>query len=221
LNVKVSLKRLLPVGLYQALRLLRNEIRTYWLHRKGVSKARAYAQRSGLKLNIGCGGNRKRGWVNIDLSSEMDLSLDMRERIPLPDGSTTTIYSEHFFEHLEYPHDARRFLGECHRILETGGIFTLGVPDTQWALEAYVGPDDKGYFELAKAKWHPAWCQTRLEHINYHFRQGTEHRFAYDFETLHRVLAEAGFLNIRQRPFDRDLDAESRREGTLYVEATK
>jgi predicted SAM-dependent methyltransferase len=188
-----------------------------------MKKARAYAGRSSLKLNIGCGPNRKQGWVNIDLLPNVDLSLDMRERIPLPNSAATMIYSEHFFEHLDYPDDAGKFLAECHRLLEAGGTISLGVPDAQWALEAYVGPDDKGFFALAKSsEWHhPAWCQTRLEHINYQFRQGTEHRFAYDFETLRRVLEEAGFTNIRERAFDSNLDHESRKYGTLYVEATK
>jgi hypothetical protein len=44
---------------------------------------------------------------------------------------------------------------------------------------------------MAKRLWHPAWCQTRLEHLNYHFRQDTQHRFAYDYETLERVLGVA------------------------------
>ena len=152
---------------------------------------------------------------------DVDFSLDMREPMPFSDNSVAIVYSEHFFEHLDYPGPAERFLKECRRILKPGGTFSIGVPDTQSALEAYVGPDNKGYFTLAKAKWHPGWCQTRLEHINYHFRQGTEHRFAYDFETLNHVLTKTGFTNIRERIFDADLDHESRKDGTLYVAATK
>ena len=57
--------------------------------------------------------------------------------------------------------------------------------------------------------------------INYHFRQDGEHRFAYDHETLHHVLAEAGFRDIRRRAFDATLDTENRKIGTLYVDAEK
>ena len=42
--------------------------------------------------------------------------------------------------------------------------------------------------------WHPAWCTTRLEHINFHFRQGGEHKFAYDFETL-KTAPRAGRIH--------------------------
>jgi predicted SAM-dependent methyltransferase len=211
-----------PEGLRTALRLLRDEIGLYRSHRKGAKKARAYAGRTELRLNIGCGPNRKDGWVNIDIfSPQADLTLDMREPLPFADGSATIIYSEHFFEHLDYPGITKRFLKESYRILKPGGTFSVGVPDTQWPLEAYVGPDDRGYFPFAKAAWHPAWCETRLEQINYHFRQDGEHRFAYDFETLHHALSEAKFANIRQRAFDGNLDTENRKVGTLYVDAVK
>ena len=221
LNLKSSLRNRIPHGLYSALRLLRNEVNIYRLHRKGIKKARTYAGQSDMNLNIGCGPNRKQGWINIDLLPDVDLSLDMREAMPFSENSATIIYSEHFFEHLDYPEPAKRFLKECHRILKPGGIFSVGVPDTEWPLQAYVGPDDKNYFAWSKVNCLPEWCQTRIDDINYHFRQDGEHRFAYDYETLHHALMEAGFSNIRQRAFDAGLDTESRRIGTLYVDAVK
>jgi predicted SAM-dependent methyltransferase len=221
LNLKSSLRNRIPHGLYSALRLLRNEVNIYRLHRKGIKKARTYAGQSDMKLNIGCGPNRKQGWVNIDLLPDVDLSLDMREAMPFSENSAAIIYSEHFFEHLDYPEPAKQFLKECHRILKPGGIFSVGVPDTEWPLQAYVGPDDKNYFAWSKVNCLPEWCQTRIDDINYHFRQDGEHRFAYDYETLYHVLMEAGFSNIRQRAFDAGLDAENRRIGTLYVDAVK
>jgi predicted SAM-dependent methyltransferase len=211
-----------PSGLLAAVRLLRDEVRMYQRHRKGSKKASKYNAETNLKLNIGCGPNRKSGWLNIDLfSPRADLALDMREAIPFRGNSAAIIYSEHFFEHLDYPEPAKRFLKECRRILKPGGIFSVGVPDTEWPLQAYAGPDDKNYFAWSKENCLPEWCQTRIDDINYHFRQDGEHRFAYDYETLHLALMEAGFSNIRQRSFDANLDTEKRRIGTLYVEAVK
>jgi predicted SAM-dependent methyltransferase len=183
-----------PRGMRAALQQLRAEIDIYRRHRKSVGKARECFGRADLRLNIGCGPNQKPGWINIDLlSPHADLALDMREPMPFPDNSAAMIYSEHFFEHLDYPEPAKRFLRECHRVLRPGGTFSVGVPDTQWPLEAYVGPDDKNYFDWVKAIYRPEWCETRMESINYHFRQDGEHRFAYDFETLYRALCEAEF----------------------------
>jgi predicted SAM-dependent methyltransferase len=218
-----SLKKTLPVGLFSGMRLLGNEIILYRLHRKGVKKAKAYARKSGLKLNIGCGSNRKQGWINIDLSPEAELSLDMRERIPFDDNSAMMIYSEHFFEHLDYPNDAKHFLRECFRVLEHNGIFRVGVPDTLLPLLDYAGVGDGWWLRACKSKefWRPEWCKTPMDHINYHSRQDTEHRYAYDFETIESVLKETGFTEIEQCEFDPALDTKSRERGTLYVAARK
>jgi predicted SAM-dependent methyltransferase len=169
--VSASLKNRLPVGLSSGIRLLRNEIILYRLHRKGVKKARAYTGKSGLKLNIGCGPNRKQGWINIDLSSEAELSLDIRERAPFDDGSAMVIYSEHFFEHLDYPNDAKHFLRECFRVLEPNGIFRVGVPDTLLPLLDYAGVGDGRWLQACKNKefWRPEWCKTPMDHIIFTF----------------------------------------------------
>jgi SAM-dependent methyltransferase len=161
-TISASLKKTLPAGLFSGIRLLGNEIILYLLHHKGVRKARAYARKSGLKLNIGCGPNRKQGWINIDLSLEAELSLDMRERMPFDAGSATIIYSEHFFEHLDYPDDAKHFLHECLRVLEPNGIFRVGVPDTAGPLLDYAGVGDGRWLQASKNKefWNPEWCKT-------------------------------------------------------------
>jgi predicted SAM-dependent methyltransferase len=220
MKLKSYLKERMPVGLQQAIRDLRRELMIIKLHRNGCRSARKYANAKSLKLNIGCGANRKTGWVNIDLGRNVDLTLDMRESIPLSDGSAQMIYSEHFFEHLDYPRDAVHFLSECFRILEPGGIFSVGVPDTRWPLRDYAGNGDGGYVEAMEAKrWHPDWCRTRMEHINYHFRQNGEHRFAWDFETMQQALRDAGFVEINQREYRPEIDTETRALGTLYVDA--
>jgi predicted SAM-dependent methyltransferase len=191
------------------------------LHRASARMAARLAP-GDLKLNIACGPNVKPGWVNVDLLPAADLHLDLREPLPFPDNSVSIIYSEHFFEHLEFPDEAERFLAESLRVLARGGVFSVGVPDTEWPLRAYVTGDDS-YFRLARdeMKWHPAWCDTRLHQINFHFRQGQEHKYAYDYETLESVLKKAGFVSVTRREFDPSLDSESRKIGTLYAEGRK
>jgi predicted SAM-dependent methyltransferase len=132
------------------------------------------------------------------------------------------IYSEHFVEHLDYPDDAKRFLLECFRLLEPNGLFRVGVPDTRWPLLDYAGVGDGRWLEANETeRWHPEWCKTPMDHINYHFRQGTEHRYAYDFETIENALKETGFGEINQCEFDPAFDSKSRKLGTLYVNARK
>jgi len=191
------------------------------MHRKGIRQVRKITGQQHLRLHIGCGSKIKKEWINIDLSPKADITLDARESLPFLENSCSIIYSEHFLEHLDYPGDANSFLRECYRALEPGGLFSVGVPDTEWPIVEYTGHRSEGYFAYAKELWHPEWCQTEMEHINYHFRQGDERRFAYDFKTLARALSNVGFQEIQRRDFDPDLDSADRKLGTLYVNAYK
>lgn len=208
----------LSKALRRELRVLRYEFRVFREHRRALRRAARYRGQTGLKLNVGSGEHRREGWLHLDRHAAADLPLDLREPLPFGDGSVAEIYSEHFFEHLDYPKQATAFLKQCRRVLEAGGLLTLGVPDTEWPLLAYAEKAD-GYFEVARAQFHPPWCTTRLHHLNFHFRQGDEHKYAYDFETLKAVLERAGFQSIGRRDFDSSQDSESRRLGTLYVTA--
>jgi predicted SAM-dependent methyltransferase len=211
-----------PIGLRRTLRELRFELMLALRHRRGIKRAKNYSNASSLKLHFGCGPNLKPGWLNIDMEGNVDLQLDLREKLPLRSGSAQICYSEHFFEHLDYPRDALLFLSECFRVLEPGGIFSVGVPDTSWPLSDYVGQGADGYLEATKLhKWHPDWCRTKMEHINFHFRQDGEHKFAWDFETMEQALRETGFVDIRRREHQPALDSVSRIVGTLYVDAIK
>lgn len=208
-------------GVRAAVKKLWMEVRIQHRHYSSIKKVKRLSVEGNLKLNLGCGRNIKTGWINIDLFEEKaDLQLDLREEFPFPDESVAIIYSEHFFEHLEYPEEALKFLRESLRVLVPGGIFSVAVPDTEWTLTSYLTGDEE-YFRIAKKLWHPKWCDTRLHHVNYHFRQGREHKYAYDFETLAKVFAQVGFVSIVKRSFNPDLDSIRRVFGTLYLDAKK
>jgi len=197
-------------------RNLLREIKIAALHRRGGRAAKRLRDKRELKLHFGCGINKKLGWVNIDLHNGSDLQLDARRPIPLPDRCAAIVYSEHFFEHLEHPWETNVFLNECFRLLRSNGLFSVGVPDTEWPLDATAD-----WIEQAKRHgWHDG-CSTKMERLNVHFRQAGEHKYAWDFETLEKTLQNAGFLNIRRREFDPAVDSEWRAIGTLYVDALR
>ncbi len=221
MGIKKFARYVVPANVYLSLSVLYREIRVYLRHRRGVARSKGLARQTGLKLHLGCGNILKDGWVNVDAQPPADLTLDLREPLPLSDDSCSIVYSEHFLEHLEYPEPTRSLLRECHRILEPDGRFSVGVPDTEWPIMEYAELRSEGYFGFAKERWHPDWCETEMEHLNYHFRQRTEHKFAYDFKTLESVLRMSGFTSIHAREFDPELDSPDRRLGTLYVDATK
>jgi len=219
-SAKKFLKSYVRKGARAAIRNLGEEWRRSKQHRCALKQVDRFLQRPDKKLNLGCGPNPKPGWINIDLfDSHADLRLDLREDWPFADATVSYVYSEHVFEHFEIRDEVPHFLLEGYRVLRPGGVFDVGVPDTVWPLRAYGIPDDP-YWPHAK-KLHPEWCKTQLDHINYHFRQGAEHKYAWDCETLAMALRKSGFANIERREFDPALDSESRRIGTLYMRAVK
>lgn len=219
--VKKFFKKILPLPIWKGFSQLKAEASIYLSHRRGLDRARKYDKSTDLHLNLACGNNPKNGYLNIDFTSASDFGLDLRQPLPFAENSCKKVYCEHFLEHIEYPEEASSFLEEIHRILNQGGILTLGVPDTEQAMAAYFGNGSAQYFDIViKRKFHPAWAMTRLEHINCHFRH-SGHKFAYDFETLSLLLERCGFANIKKRSFDIHEDAPDREGLTLYVTAEK
>jgi SAM-dependent methyltransferase len=81
------------------------------------------------KLHLGCGSERKPGWVNVDFQARLnpDQVVDLSVfPWPWPDNSVDEIYSHHVFEHL--PATVATMM-ECHRILKPGGTVEVIVPD--------------------------------------------------------------------------------------------
>ena len=217
---------MITAGVRSALRELRHELRIQRYHNASLKKARRFQGQSHLKLNLGCGPKYKTGWINADLEQNADLQLDVREDLPFEGGTVSIIYSEHFFEHLEYPTEVEHLLRESLRVLEPGGIFSVGVPDAEEVLLQYAQGKLPALLEEwsqdKNLQWFPSWVwSTPMHCVNFFFRQGREHKYAYDFETLSRVLREASFTDIKRREFDSDIDSEDRRDGTLYVDARK
>jgi predicted SAM-dependent methyltransferase len=220
-------RHLRALGLHlfaRQLKVLAWEVRMWCRDLVSRVRARRYRGRTDLKLNLGCGPKVKAGWIDADANPDADLHLDLRRTLPFADGSCAVVYSEHFFEHLDYPDTAMEFLRECRRVLGPHGVLSLGVPDVVPALRACLKDIDGGVTDVEPQPYHPAWCRTPMDQTNFLFRQNYvhwlhEHRYAYDFDTLAKRLAEAGFVAIRRRDYDPALDSADRALGTVYVEA--
>jgi hypothetical protein len=66
-----------------------------------------------------------------------------------------------------------------------------------------------------------------MEMVNMVFRQGCQHRYAYDFETLEFLLRTCSFSSVAQKEFGQSwmpelaVDQLRRAPESLYVEARK
>lgn len=208
----------------------RGELNAMSVHRKGVRAARGWQWKKGIRLNIGCGPVQTPGYVRVDFCPGVDIRVDLRRALPIPDGVASVILCEHFLEHLRYPGQTLSFLRECRRMLAPNGRLLLSVPDTRWPMECYVHGSTEWQDICKENKWHPDWVETTMEHLNYHFRQQGDgrrdghfecHRFAYDAETLGKALKRAGFSEVGERPYEEGLDAPHRRVGSLFMFGAK
>ena len=128
-----------------------------------------------------------------------------------------------------------KFLSECYRCLCPGGIVRIVVPDggryltlysEPWSAMAPVRPliEEDGYY---RDFWLDTIYRTKMEFINEIFRQGGQHKYAYDAETLMMRFREAGFARVLQQRFGVSedkrppLDTEARRSESLYVEGVR
>jgi len=80
------------------------------------------------KLNLGCGENKKDGYINLDFHYHVnpDVAHDLN-KIPYPFENNTfeLIEASHILEHLDKPFLVMK---ELHRILEPGGRLIIKVP---------------------------------------------------------------------------------------------
>lgn len=154
---------------------------------------------------------------------------DARRRLPMGDGEVEAIYSSHFLEHVRRG-DALRFLRECHRVLRTGGILRIVVPDLRRLAEQYVGmspgprlsADEFVAATLLAEPERPRLAASTLSAL--WDRAG--HLWMYDAESLCALLREAGFASPRQCAFRvgdapdlEKLDIPERAHESVYVEA--
>lgn len=210
------------------------------LHALGVrirsnSVRRRYKKRTNLYVNIGAGSQGKDGWQNVDLypSKTINCVYDCRASLPFADNSVKIIFTEHFFEHIDYIDDVPSFLSECYRVLMPGGVIRIIVPDGEGFLRAYCADGwaalgEKREMATDHSDVRFGWrYNTKMEMINYVFRQGVQHRFAYDYPTLEYILKRAGFATVKQQQFgvslikDLALDMPERAIESVYAEAVK
>lgn len=86
----------------------------------------------GLKLNLGCGYDRREGWLNVDSMAQCqpDQVVDL-ESFPLPwgDGTVSKILLKHVLEHLgQTPAIYLKFVQELYRISQPDAEITIIVP---------------------------------------------------------------------------------------------
>src|SRR5271169_2253485 len=91
-----------------------------------------------IRLDIGCGKNKKEGFIGIDQykMDGVDLVMDVRKRWPYDDESVDEVHSSHFVEHLTGK-ERVHFFNELYRVLKKGAQATIITP--HWASNRAYG----------------------------------------------------------------------------------
>lgn len=174
-----------------------------------------------IKLNVGASPIwSKEGWHTLDHKtrdgSKTSIKGDASD-IPLEDGSCSTVFTSHMFEHI--PHvKLEDILLEFNRVLNKEGVLRILTPDLRKVAEAYVRKDDEFFRE---AKLEDESLRTDLGYggmfMNFivspgqdtalydrglsEFIAGYAHLYSYDFIMLKTLLERTGFYSIEDKEF--------------------
>jgi predicted SAM-dependent methyltransferase len=140
-----------------------------------------------MKLHIGCGDQKLPGFINIDLvySPAVDIICDAKNLALFDDNSINEIYASHVLEHI-YPYQIAETLHEWHRVLVTGGILRLAVPNFDALISLYNTTHD---LNIVLGLLYGRGCK-------YPLGENATHKTVYTFNSLKRILLHNNFSKI-------------------------
>jgi predicted SAM-dependent methyltransferase len=232
LFIRNKLSHFMPMPVW---RLIRLELALFKVRLGRRRMEQRFKNATEALVNVGTGASGRSDWINVDAFSAEGVNClwDCRYPLPLPDNCARGIFTEHFLEHLDYQTEIPAFLKECLRIMQSGAVIRIIVPDAAAFLKAYCAP---GWEEMIKLRLsgedhkdigYDFIYRTKMQVVNFLFRQGEEHKYAYDFETFRDLLEGSGFINVTNSVFGESrmpeliLDKEWRARESLYIEAVK
>jgi ubiquinone/menaquinone biosynthesis C-methylase UbiE len=213
-------------------------------------------------LNLGCGQNRPSGWVNTDSSLNSLLQklplfhniaiqllksveyssnaeyMDLRKPWRFSDNSVDVVYASHLFEHLSLSY-AQQFLTKSYRVLKSGGVIRLVVPDlyqlAQIYIDSYKSKDTRAasnflyWTNLFQENTYPDHLSPIVKAINLWQDYPHQHKYMYDFLSLEKTLLQAGFVDLQESscaqsqyiPEIKQVEHNSEGVASIYLEARK
>ncbi len=144
-----------------------------------------------MKLNIGCGLEYKKGYINIDAFDRSVADRVMSAlNLEFEDNSFTQVDCLHVLEHLGAGKSIYA-LAEVYRVLKPNGLFLLETPNLKNSFKRFLkGNEDQ-------RKYLMNWIYG-LD------MPGMSHKYGFPEELLERMLQETGFVDIDIRQVNTD-----------------
>lgn len=161
---------------------------------KSAGPLTAHAKQ-GVKLHLGCGPEKRAGWINIDANAAAapDVVGPVESLPQFESGSVDVIEACHLFEHLTYS-QAREALVEWARVLKPGGELLLELPDFDACVRILGKYRDERGFDLGLIGifgWPPAIDEEGAPQI---------HKWGWTRVSIASALREVGFEHVEFGP---------------------
>ena len=142
-----------------------------------------------IRLHLG-GHDVKEGWtlMNAQPRPGVDVVGLVTDLSMFADGSVSEVYASHVYEHLGFRQELSMALKEVARVLKTGGILRVAVPDLEILMKIFADPqlpaEQRQYVQMMI-------CGGQLDEYDFH-------KCGFSFDLLGSCLHSHGFVNIQR-----------------------
>lgn len=138
------------------------------------------------KLNLGCGGDVREGFVNVDVRREPGVeAVCDAAHLPFSDGVFGEVVASDLLEHFSWRRTGE-VLQEWRRVLRSGGELVVKVPNMHTLIQMY----GKGRIPFQEF--------IRIAYGNQDYAENT-HRAGFNPELIRYLLEENGFEVVEVR----------------------
>lgn len=145
------------------------------------------------KLHIGCGGDFKDNYINVDLYdlSVCDIQDDIITLEKFPDNFASEIFHMHVMEHIDYEQGLKA-VKNWYRVMAPGGKLEFETPDADETFRMWLEMDYHKRWEQVQN----LWLGYRMQIWGTQDAPGMQHYILYDKERMKRMLEEVGFKDV-------------------------
>ena len=145
------------------------------------AKPKAAPTNDPIRLDIGCGKNKRPGFIGVDqyAMDGVDVVMDVRQRWVYEDDSVEEVHCSHFVEHLT-AQERVAFFNELYRVLKPGAKATIITP--HWASNRAYGDPTHQWPPVAEMAFYylsKEWRSTQAPHTD---KQYNPDGFSCDFQ---------------------------------------